>query len=171
MRRLTTASQKANTMEKEIKKVTTTKGILEYYREWDNSYGGIVMINPRTIKRYKELKNSHPDTGKYGVFFAFSKNQFKEGYDRLVKRGFIEDGDKIQYTRSGMYGTKGCIERFYRYYDTIYAKIKEECDPQEVYFYEYNNHECQISLDGDLDAINIIKEIYGEDIADYIKRF
>lgn len=50
-------------------------------------------------------------------------------------------------------------------------RIKNECDPQEVYFYEYNNHECMISWDGDLEAIRLIIDTWGKDVAATIKRY
>ena len=49
-------------------------------------------------------------------------------------------------------------------------KIRSECNPQEVYVYEYNNHECCIDWDGDLNAIRIIATVWGEDVARTIKR-
>ena len=36
--------------------------------------------------------------------------------------------------------------------------------------YEYNNHECCLDLDGDLNAIRIIATVWGEDAARTIKR-
>lgn len=42
---------------------------------------------------------------------------------------------------------------------------------REVYFYEYNNHECMIDWDGDLSAIRIIIDIWGVAIAEKITRF
>lgn len=48
--------------------------------------------------------------------------------------------------------------------------IKESCEPQEVYCYEYNNHECQYSWNGDYSAIEIIIDIWGKEIAHKINR-
>lgn len=81
--------------EKDIKTVKTTRGELRYYRDWGNYDGGIVMLNAQTIDRYKAIKNEHPDADKCGVFFAFSREQFAEGYNHLVELGHIKDGDKI----------------------------------------------------------------------------
>lgn len=46
----------------------------------------------------------------------------------------------------------------------------KECDPQEVYFYEYNNHECMIAWDGDKEAYDLIVGYWGEEVAKTIKR-
>lgn len=81
--------------EKDIKTVKTTRGELRYYRDWGNYDGGVVMLNAQTIDRYKAIKNEHPDADKCGVFFAFSREQFAEGYKHLVELGHIKDGDKI----------------------------------------------------------------------------
>lgn len=50
------------------------------------------------------------------------------------------------------------------------ARIKNECDPQEVYCYEYNNHECCIAFDGDIEAIRLVAGIWGVETAKTIKR-
>jgi hypothetical protein len=47
-------------------------------------------------------------------------------------------------------------KRFFKFYDDSRAAIPKECDPQEVYFYEYNNHECMIAWDGDKEAYDLI---------------
>lgn len=154
----------------DIRTVKTTRGELQYYRDWDRYDGGIVMMNPQTVKRYKEIQDEHPDADKCGVFFAFSDQQFAEGYGRLVELGLIKDGDKVLRGPAGAFGTKAGFDKFFGFYDEREKKVKDECDPQEVYFYEYNNHECMIAWDGDLDAIRIIERIWGEETTRNIKR-
>lgn len=158
--------------ERGIKVINTTKGELRYYRDWDNYEGGIVMMNAQTVKRYREIKDQHPDADECGVFFAFSNQQFSEGYRHLVELGHIKDGDKICQDKStGAFGTKEGLDKFFKFYEDRDTPIKEECDPQEVYFYEYNNHESMYAWDGDLEAIKIIISIWGADVARNIKRF
>ena len=157
--------------EKDIKTVKTTRGELRYYRDWGNYDGGVVMLNAQTIDRYKAIKNEHPDADKCGVFFAFSREQFAEGYKRLVELGHIKDGDKIcQDKDTGAFGTEAGLAAFFKFYDDSRAAIPKECDPQEVYFYEYNNHECMIAWDGDKDAYDLIVGYWSEEIAKTIKR-
>lgn len=156
---------------KEIISIQTTKGELRYFRDWENWDGGINMINPVTVKRYREIKDTHPDAQKCGVFFAFSDKQFKEGYQELIENGHIKEGDKVVSFGGGGYGTRAGIEEFIGFYEKNTERIKEECDPQEVYFYEYNNHESMIAWDGDLEAIKIIIDIWGADVARKIKRY
>lgn len=150
--------------------VETTQGTLHYYRDWDME-GGIVMKDAKTVKRYREIRNQHPNADEYGVFFAFSDQQFSEGYNRLIEKGFIKKGDKVCQSYGGMFGTKDGINAFLGYYENRGKAIPVECDPQEVYFYEYNNHESMIAWDGDLEAIKIVIDIWGVDVARKIKRY
>lgn len=158
-------------MDKEIKSIQTSHGILNYYRDWDNYEGGIVMLNAQTVKRYREIQNHHPDADECGVFFAFSNEQFSEGYKHLIQLGHIKDGEKVVRSVGGAFGTKEGLNKFFQFYEDRDKPIKEECDPQEIYFYEYNNHESMIAWDGDLEAIKIIIGIWGTDVARNIKRF
>lgn len=156
--------------EKNIKSIKTTKGVLNYYRDWDNN-GGIVMLNAQTVKRYREIQDAHADCDKCGVFFAFSNEQFDEGYKRLIELGHIKEGDKVLRGPAGMFGTEKGLDDYFDFYENRDKAIPKECDPQEVYFYEYNNHESMISWDGDLEAIKIIIDIWGADVARKIKRY
>lgn len=154
-----------------IKTVKTTQGELQYYRDWDKSGGGVVMLNAKTIGRYLQIRNAHPDDDEYGVFWAFDKKQYDKGYKRLVEIGHIKDGDSISCdSGTSLFGTKEGIRGFYNFYAESRAKIAKECDPQEVYFLEYNNHECQFAFDGDKDAIRVILRIWGEYVAATIQR-
>ncbi|WP_418177012.1 hypothetical protein [Alistipes putredinis] len=72
--------------EKDIKTIKTTKGELRYYRNGD--YDGVVcMLNAQTIGRYKEIKNQHPEIDDYGVWWAFSNEQFARGRQHAIKIG------------------------------------------------------------------------------------
>ena len=62
------------------------------------------------------------------------------------------------------------VKEILAFSDKLNKMVKEECDPQEVYFYEYNNHECQYAFDGDYEAYELVSDIFGEDIASKIKR-
>ena len=54
-----------------IKSINTSVGILKLFQDWDH-YGAIYMENAQTIKRYKELQDDHPDSDKYGIFWALT---------------------------------------------------------------------------------------------------
>lgn len=151
--------------------IKTAHGMLEIYKDWDCE-GAIYMKNPKTLNRYIELSNEQPDSDKYGIFWAFSNEQYENGKSRMKELGFYKDGQKIYSFGAGGYGTsKESIDKFFGFYNERAKKIVAECDPQEVYLYEYDNHECMLSWDGDEPAINIIVNIYGKEIADTITRF
>lgn len=156
--------------EKEIQTVQTSQGELQYYRNWDND-GSICMINPKTIKRYIELKSKQVNIDDLGIFFAFGQEQFDEGLQRAINKGLIKEGEKIYHFHAGMYGTKEALNEYFKRSDTLNAPISDECDPQEVYFYEYNNYECMYGFDGDEDAINIIIHHYGKEVAKILVRY
>ena len=144
---------------------------MEVYRNWD-SEGALYMKGARTIKCYIELMNEHPDTDKYGIFWAFSDKQYEEGKARMKRLGFYHDGQKIISFGSGGFGTsEELIDKFFDFYKERNKKAVKECDPQEVYIYEYNNHECMLGWDGDEPAYKIIVDMYGEEIAKGITRF
>lgn len=95
---------------------------------------------------YSKLVNIHPPMPK-GCFFAFSNKQLEEG----IKENEL-DGVKIYHAGAGLYGTKEAIKAFLNGYDSRAERIKKECTPQEVYEYEYDNHECGYVCD-DTEAI------------------
>lgn len=152
--------------EKDIKTVKTTRGELQYYQ--DN--GAVCMLNAQTINRYREIKNQHPNSDDFGVWWAFSNEQFARGRNLAIKKGKLKPEDKICAGGAGLYGTRKAIKEFFAAYENRDVQIPKECDPQEVYFYEYNNHECMIAMDGDQDAYRLIVGYWGEEVASKIKR-
>ena len=84
---------------------------------------------------YQEIKNRQHKL--HECFFAFSKSQFEEG----VQKAGIE-GKKIFKSAGGLFGTQEWIQKLYDGYDEDAKQITAECDPQEVYDYEFVNHEC-----------------------------
>lgn len=158
--------------EKEIKTVQTSRGELQYYRDWECD-GAVRMLNPQTLDRYKEIREGHPNMDRMPCFWAFGQGQFNEALAEKKRAGLISDSDKIKYHPhySGLYGTDEGISAFLSFYAKRDTAIPTDCDPQEVYFYEYNNHECMIDWDGDLSAIRIIIDIWGAAVAEKITRF
>ena len=106
----------------------------EFAPNWDND-GVLEYKNAKTLKRYRELKDeqSNVDTKKYDVFFAFSNKQFEEGLKSIRP---LSDGEKFVRIGGGGFATKDGAKRLFEFYESINAKIKAECDPQEVYVYE-----------------------------------
>lgn len=119
--------------------------------------------------RYLQLREecNNVDVHAYDCFFAFNDDQFDEGLKRIRP---LRDGEKLVRLGAGCFGTKDGAKRLFDFYDSIDAKIKAECNPQEVYDYEYANHECAISWEGDLEAIRIVAATWGEESVRHIKR-
>lgn len=133
-------------------------------QDWDND-GFLRITGAETLARYHELlqKQSSIPVTEYGVFFAFSNEQFEEGYKGLVKRGLIQDGDRIKRFGNGAFGTLEGMKHWVREAAAIDAQIRTECDPYEVYLDEYNNHECCIDWDGDDRAVEKVLALFGMD--------
>lgn len=112
--------------------------------------------------RYSELKKQQPVLEE--CFFAFSNEQFAEG----VKEHNLE-GKKIYSGEYGLYGTADGIQKFYAAYEAIELQIIEQCSPQEVYDYEFDNHDCTYVGD-DEEAIDIVLNLFGVEKAKTVVR-
>lgn len=156
----------------EIKTVNTSRGPLKYCRDWDND-GVIVMLNARTINRYIEIRSTHPSPDDFGCFFAFDNEQYDRALAEAISAGRIREGEKLYHhpSISGLHGTAEGIAAFIKAYADRDAAIPVECDPQEVYFYEWNNYETMYSWDGDAEAIRVIIARFGVDVARTLLRF
>lgn len=108
------------------------------------------------MRSYQEIKSKDPEL--FECFFAFSNQQFEEG----VKNNKLE-GKKILKGIGGLFGTQEGIAKLYSDYDEIDKEIARECDPQEVYNYEFSNHECSYTCN-DREAFAIVESIFGPDV-------
>ena len=135
---------------------------LKVTQDWNND-GFLRITGAQTIKRYNELteKQRNIPCDKYGVFFAFDQRQFDEGYKVLVKRGLIQDGELVKSFGNGCFGVLEGMKRWMLEARAIDAQIAQECDPYEVYLYEYNNYECCIDWDGDQRAVEKVISLFG----------
>lgn len=142
---------------------------LEIRQDWNNG-GMLVISNAKTIKHYIELKKEldECDVQKFDMFFAYNNKQFCKGLDTI--RPLVEN-ESIYEFGLGVYGTKDGIDKYVAFCKNVKKRIAEECDPQEVYCYEFNNYESFIAYDGDANAIRLIAEYWGWDIAAKIKRY
>jgi hypothetical protein len=111
---------------------------------------------------YHQLKDIQPELTE--CFFAFNNEQLAEGVKKTgIKREDIRSGGK------GLYGTKKGILKLFADYDAISKRIGEECDPQQVYDYEFGNHECGYTGD-DTEAIKLVVSYFGDERAKLVKR-
>lgn len=101
---------------------------------------------------YQEIKNQQPILNE--CFFAFGKKQFDEG---ITKHNL--EGKKIYSGIGGLYGTEKGIKDLLNFYSDLNDRIAKECTAQEVYDYEFDNHECSITCD-DSEAMMIVLGIF-----------
>jgi hypothetical protein len=111
---------------------------------------------------YQQIKNDQPILRE--CFFAFGQDQFNEG---IIKHNLQDK--KIYSSLGGLYGTKEGITELMSFYDNLNNRIAKECSPQEVYDYEYDNHECSITCD-DSEAMMIALGIFSEEQCRTIQR-
>ena len=111
---------------------------------------------------YAQIKDQQPEL--VDCFFAFSNEQFAKGLDKfnLKKEDIVVGG-------GGLYGTKEALLKLNDYYDKQHDRIANECDPQEVYNHEHNNHECSYVGD-DAEAMKIVVAYFDIDKAKTVKR-
>lgn len=114
------------------------------------------------MSNYYKLKEQHPIL--VDCFFAFSNKQYEEG---IIKHNL--QGKKIYKADGGLFGTEEGIKKLYADYEENAKQISENCDPQEVYNYEFDNHECSYVGD-DEEAIKIVVFYFGSEKAKSVKR-
>lgn len=117
------------------------------------------------MSKYTELKNQEAPC--IDCFFAFSNEQFEIGVKEKGLEGLkIYSAGKVF---SGLYGTSEGIENFLNFYVELEKRISAECDPQEVYDYEFGNHECGY-VGNDEEAIKLVISYFGAERAKTVKR-
>lgn len=104
----------------------TTAPAFTFEQNWDND-GMFNWHNAKTVKRYKELSNAHPDTDKLPVFYAFGQKQFGERLT-LLRRKYGED-IVIKSAGAGLYGTVEGLNAVLQFYADRDKRIAEECAP------------------------------------------
>ena len=138
-----------------------------YYSNPDND-GCLVLKGATTLKRYEEIREKTRKFRHPGMTYAFGEKQMKEALDRL--RPQLKEGEKIIYDRYGMLATPTALEAWKSALKEEREAIARECDPSEVYAYEYNNHECFYSFEGDEIPYGIVRDYFGEERASKVKR-
>ena len=111
---------------------------------------------------YQEIKNQQAPLRE--CFFAFSKEQYEKG----IAENQLEN-KKIYSAYGGLYGTEEGINELMAFYDGVSERIAKECTPQEVYDYEFGNHECSYTND-DSEAMMIVLGIFTDEQCEQVKR-
>lgn len=140
----------------------------EFNQDWEND-GMLVLKNAKTLNRYQELcrERDETDVSKFRCFFAFSEEQLKQG-QKSIK---LKPNEKLVSFGGGGFGVEDGVNKYFAHLNEVHNRIKTECDPQEVYCYEFNNYESFIAFDGDVNAIRLVAAIWGQETASKVKRF
>ena len=136
-----------------------------YYPNPDND-GMLVLTGANTLKRYAEIREKTRTFHHKGMTYAFGEKQTKEALDRL--RPQLKEGEKILYNSYGMLATPEAYEAWKQALNEEREAVARECDPAEVYAYEYNNHESMYS--DDEIPFGIVCDYFGKERASKIKR-
>lgn len=137
-------------------------------QDWEND-GILSYSNAQTLDHYCDLKKAMNEHRHPEVEFAFGKEQFDKMLSILKPK--LKEGEKIIAFGSGGFATPYGYNQLVKFYDEMNERIKNECDPQEVYVYQYNNYECCIAYEGDTHAIKYVLDIFGEEKCRTIKRY
>lgn len=154
----------------ETKKHATASGFT-FWQDCDDYDGMLSWEGARTLDLYRELKdgfNSRKDLKAYDMFAAFNDRQFEEGKASIRH---LREGEKLVTIGMGVFGTRDGVDRYIRDCHAMSGRIAEECDPQEIYCEEYNDHESMISWDGDKLAVLAVADIFGWEACERIVRF
>ena len=112
--------------------------------------------------------NTMPNADAHHVFFAFNKKQLEEG---MVKFGYKDISEIVStgIPGLGLYGSPECVKSFLDEYEAMENKVRNECDPQKVYDYEFDNHECGYT-GSDEEAIQVVVSYFGKEKARQVER-
>lgn len=114
------------------------------------------------MSNYTALKDQSPEL--VDCFFAFSNSQYTEAIEKHNLQN-----KKILRAAGGLFGTQEGIQKLYDDYEAISKQITDTCEPQEVYAYEFDNHECSYVGD-DEEAIKLVVSYFGDEKAKEVKR-
>lgn len=104
--------------------------------------------------KYRDIKTFNPTMTE--CFFAFNNQQFEEGRIKIRRTG---NDAKIIRFGSGLFGTESGLNQFESELAAHHKQIMDNCDPQDVYEYEFVNHECGYTYD-DIPALDIVNKYF-----------
>lgn len=126
------------------------------------------MKKEERIAKYCELKKKWNSKNYVGTFYAIDEDDKKNGIKKILS---LRNGNEelVQYTKH-LFGWKRYLDEMVDKKYAIRNMIVSECNPQDVYDYEYKQNNCKIDPCGDVEAIKTIINIFGVEIANKIKR-
>ena len=91
--------------------------------------------------KYTELKEKYSSYHNDGIEYVFGQDQWR---DYLKRHNLTEEQAKATLVGDGYggIGTKEAFKARDEYFKTVEKEILEQCNPDEIFEYEYWNHEC-----------------------------
>ena len=134
-------------------------------QDWKQD-GMLIIQNAQTLDKYQAIRNEDDQYKNPEVMWNC------DAQEAIIKlKPLLNKGEKIIQFMDDCYATPNGIKMMFEHEVFVKELIKKECDPQEVYYYEYNNYICYQNYYGDAEAIKTVYDIYGEEITRSIKRF
>lgn len=146
----------------------------EYIMKYQDAYihAKNCGLKERFAKSYARTKAKNPQAIRH---IQTTKGTLEYFIDWSCTEGCVVmlNAKTVSFYYNARYKTHPDADRYKTFFD-YFAKrdeeIKANCDPQEVYFFEYNNCECMYAWEGDKEAYDIIVELWGEETAKTITR-
>ena len=119
--------------------------------------GELKKISCRAYGRLKWNYKFCPENAR--VFFAFSEKQLDEG---RAENGYTDKAE-LRQSQCGAIGSENALAAYWRemnYRIALFgAIVRQYFRPEEVYLYEFGNHECSYTWD-DSEALEAVQEFW-----------
>lgn len=91
--------------------------------------------------KYTEFRDEYSKYHNDGIEYVFGQDQWR---DYLKRHNLTEEQAEATLVSDGYggIGTKEAFKARDEYFDSVAKKISEQCNPDEIFEYEYWNHEC-----------------------------
>ena len=107
------------------------------------------------MSTYKEFLDKFSSYHCNGIFYAFSDKQFEEG----MKKCGYDENTKLVKDGMGGFGTREAFNERHEFYKAVEEEIRQNCTPDEIFEFEYWNHECGYTYDYS-EALEITRDYF-----------
>ena len=134
--------------------------------------GKLIIDGAKTLGRYKELTSrfNKCDSKVFEMVCGYDAKEMRKAkieFEKKVRK--LKKGEYITYFGCGAFGTKEGYTKWIKYVNATRESISRECNPQEVYYYEYR---ALMTIEENCDkyAFGVVKEYFGSEVAKTVKR-
>ena len=107
------------------------------------------------MSNYKKFLDKISSYHCNGIFYAFSNEQFEKG----MKACGYDENTKLVKDGMGGYGTREAFDERHKFYSSVEEEIRQNCTPDEIFEFEYWNHECGYTYDYS-EALEIVRSYF-----------